>query len=730
MNSMKKLSLLTLLTLLIGQVGAAAFTPYQVENTAKVLVYWGDTADNITTNNNPEDFSGSIEGKDGRVLALRTIAFENNDELTHKDSRATGKVEFDSEINTGVDGLLLLVNENETELTIDTQALGSQIILMSDLRSNSISRTSGGDFALTVEYLGDDSLSTPDNPSTAGRFDDTPTGEWFFKYVQRIKDRQVENQPIFEGYKTTTGQLTGRFGPGDNITVGEMLKVVLRVSGLDEQNSNLDASLTNSTHWSVGFQNRAINEGLTIMEAVGINPDRPVSRGEFFQALSEAQNLLTATNFNSYSCNTTDLTFEDLDNSNPYTQYACILVKDGVISGTDAGFLNLFDNINRAEVAKILNTALDIYVEQPTAINDAIDAVIDLNDQQTNNGGSGGSGNSNNPNVSEAIVENSLPSQPDRYYEVKSTNSLTIDSIDNSLITMTWPISPGSQEVAIATGNTLLDSITVNNGNVLRIKATNIDWENVDYTLEFKEGALTYSDGTVNAETTLVFNPNFPTSGQALTWETQEVDYNNNLMAVRLAVEDTAGNVDLSNNPEQAFDIIRTPFGVPFRSIAVAKVFGDDNDIVVFLDTDPTFTEAEAGGEYEINVDGLKYESGLDVPAFNSTFTINSKFLSEGTAFATTLSTDSTPFRIVFPNEGSAIRLNDLNFTLERVEQVQGGNPNFDDQTNQLGTPVIDSSGRLSILKQFQWSDGDYILTIEDTRFNESESFSFKVDTQ
>lgn len=709
MNSMKKLSLLTMLTLLVGQVGAAAFTPYQVENTSKVLVYWGDTTDTIAVSNNPEIFDGSISGKEGRVLALQTVAFESSDKLVHRDSRATGKVEFESEINTGVDGILLLVSENESELTIETQSLGTQTISMADLKSNSITRATGGDFSLRVEYLGKDFLTTPENPSTSGSFNDTPEDQWYFKYVQRIKNRKVENQPIFEGYKTSSGALTGNFGPSDDITVGEMLKVVLRVSGLDEQNTNLDASLVNSTHWSVGFQNRAITEGLTIMEAVGINPNRTVSRGEFFQALSEAQKLRTATNFNSYNCNITDLDFEDLDSDNPYTQYACILVKDGIISGTDDGYLNLYDSINRAEVAKILNTALDVYVEQPSNVKTAINNVMDLDDQSSsNNGGSGSNGS--NTNVSDEMIQSALPSQADRYYEVKSTNSLTIDSVNNSLITLTWT-SQGSNIANTVTGDTLLDSITVNNGTILRIKAANLDWENVDYTLEFEEGAITYSDGKVNAQSTIVFNPSIQTSFLAGSSMADDEFGYTSLARVNI------GNPDAYN--ENSLDVSLERGGTDVTNQINSLDFDSNSGVLSFrLNTqwavgyyEVTLTDTDLNESVTLQFEVMNCgEQGFPCPATGS-------FIPESTLGNTVIG--YTRSQSVTFKDSSKVRESDIEIEL------------FNDATD-VSNDVVDtySNGVLSIRRTAQWASGSYSLTIRDTALNEEETFFFTVTDQ
>lgn len=713
MNIKRNLAFLSIFTLVFGQLSAAAFTPYSVENEAKVLLYWGDVEENTTTGSNLS-FDGTIQGQNGRVLALQSVAFESSDKLTHKDSRATGEVEFESNITAGVDGLLLLISENETQLQVDMDTLGTHNINLSTLKSSDFEFDSGN-FGLRAKYLGKDFLSTPTNPGSTSSFSDVPTSEWFFKYTERIKDLRVQNQPIFEGYKTATGNLTGRFGPADNITVGEMLKVVLRVSGHDENNNNLDASLQGSTHWSVGFQNTAIDLDLTIMQAVGINPDRPVIRGEFFQALAEAQGLMSS---NNYNCNITDLDFDDLDSSNPYTKYACILVKDGIISGTDDGYLNLNNNINRAEVAKILNTALDIYVEQPSNVQASINTVINLDDSnESNNAGGGAIGGV----VSDLLVQNSIPNSATKYYEVKSSTGLQINTVDNNKISIqsNGQTYTGSQ----------IDSVKVNNQTILRVKINNTNWETESYTVTFSEGAISFTDGTVNAASTLNFDVNLATEGAPLTWDIQEVNYNSSLMSLRLDVDDS-NDIDLSNDPKTAVDILRDG-GVPILSIQVAKAF-DDNDLVIVLETDDSETEAFAGGEYQIDIDGLQYENGLNVPAFQSTFTVISSFLSEGTH-----SSQITPDQVLditYPNNGSAVRMENLTFTLEKAESTQGGTGvDYVDITSELNISLT-STGKIRATRKVtpsnggEWDTGYYILTATDGRLSETHDYQFQVN--
>lgn len=676
-------------TLLLGQIGASAFTPYQVENKAKVLLYWGDVAENITTGNEL-DFDGSVSGKDGRVLALQSVAFESNDEINHKDSRATGKVEFESTIKAGVDGLLLLVSENETELEIELNELGTQTIDMTTLKSSTFEFDSGN-LGLRAMYLGKDFLSTPENPNPSGKFNDIPTSEWYFKYVERIKDREVKNQPIFEGYKTSSGDLTGKFGPGDKITVGEMLKVILRISGHNEDTSNLDASLKSSTHWSVGFQNTAINLDLSIMQAVGINPDRPVTRGEFFQALSEAQGLVSS---NNYTCPISDLSFEDLNSSNPYTKYACILVKDGIISGSHDGYLNLYNNINRAEVAKILNTALDIYVEQPTNVNTEIDTIISLDDTSNSGGGT----------VDTSFVLNSSLKETEIGYtkqlEVIFSNPAKVRSSDVEL-----KLYQDGNEV---TSN--INNQTYANGT-LSINL-NTQWPVGTYTLFVKDTDL---DETKEHNFEVLNcgeqqNPCPATGRFVKNSELEDATFGYTSAAV-IVIQPK------ENYRKTDLDIMLVKDGQNITNTLATTVFDENTGELEFRQTSQwnagyytlTLTDIALNDskvfEFEVMNCG---EQQNPCPATGS-FVTNSDLASTTIGYSKALKVDFF--------EPAKVRSSDLEYTL-----TFEGN----DVTGDIGTTVY-NDGTLEIRRTSQWASGSYVINIKDAPLNEVATFNFTV---
>ena len=56
-------------------------------------------------------------------------------------------------------------------------------------------------------------------------FRDTGEKQWFTGFVQGISDRQ-----IVSGYRDASGNLTGEYGPGNNVTVAEILKIAINVA--------------------------------------------------------------------------------------------------------------------------------------------------------------------------------------------------------------------------------------------------------------------------------------------------------------------------------------------------------------------------------------------------------------------------------------------------------------------------------------------------------------------
>lgn len=699
MGIKKSLSLVMLSSLLFGQLTAQAFTPHQVENETKILLYWGDIENTASTTS--VTFNPEIAPSQHRILGISGFNFESNDSIQHRDSNETGKVEISSKIEGDIDGVLLLINNDETSLEVEFNNLPTQTININSLKTQDFKFTSG-DYGVAAKYIGNKFLETPENPSTSGSFNDTPSTEWYFKYVQRIKDRKVDNQPIFEGYKNPDGSLTGVFSPAGDIKVGEMLKVVLRVSGYNETTSNLDASLTGSTHWSVGFLNKAIQLDLTMMQAVGIDPERVVSRGEFFQALVEAQGLST-------NCETNGFSFVDLDENNPYTPYACVLVRDGVISGTDAGYLNLYDSINRAEVAKILNTALDIYADQPTSVINTIENL------ETSTGStSGGTNNSGSNTGGTTNTDLSfVPTSTSSTLEIGYTSSFKIDFADSS------KVRPNDVEFTLLQGNTIATdklstpSFAADNSSVSILGKT--QWAPGTYTLTIKDTQLNefkdFNFEILNCGEQA--NP-CPSTGYFV----RSSDIASNLVGYTFPI--VIEFSDKENVRQGDLTLSLKQNGQDKTSTLAAPTFTSDNSQMNVRqktqwspgDYTLTVTDSALADSKEFDFKIMNCGEQDNECPFNPQSFINDSSLDNNQIGY------ESPARVTF-NTPSNVRSENIQYKLSK---------NGQDETANLGSISYNAStGKSTIYYKFQWPSGTYTLTLTDTVLQEEVSYNFMV---
>lgn len=748
----KLLASFVITSLLVSPMTASAFTPHTVENTEKVILHWGDISKKVSNNNSTEDFSGSIFGSQ-RILALQTINFESNDELENRDSRSNfNRIEFTSKIKNGVDGLVLLVSKNEDKLVVDLAKLGSQTIDLNDLRNNDFS-FADGNYELKAEYLGSEFLETPSNPSTAGAFSDTPSGEWFFKYVQRIKNRDVQGNKIFEGYKDTTGNLTGFFGPGDNITLGQMMKVVLRVSGYDENNSNLDSKIANLNHWSTGFLNTGIDLDLTVMEPNTIVPTRTVTRGEFFQTLAEAQGLIS----NTYQCPLTGFEFKDLSANHPNTKAACILVRDGIIAGSDSGFLNLDENINRAEVAKILNTALDIYVEQPTVIESILDDINTLSEDNPNPSSGGSSSNNNTGNNSSGSNNSGSSSGGSSSNGGSNTNSGPQSFINDGTVVDGFIAFNTSLKIEYSTPEDFrlddldieIQKLTIDSqtGATLRDDITNIadptfnedtgilsvlltsQWGTGKYTISTKDNEL-------NELTSYDFEVLFcgeqdnpcPAGAEPFVRDGQVRDaYVGYIDSIRIDFP----NGDAVRESDLEYTLVKDSSGADQTNLLVTT-FDSSKETLSIRQSSQwgsgeytlTIKDTPLNDEKVFNFEILNCgDQGDECPSGNP-FLLKSELTDAEFGFI-------SPFRVTF-DEPENVRVDDLEFILERIEVSPDGNGGVDvnrTPVTNLNLPPIFSSetGTLSLFLTSQWGSGDYEIQLKDTSHNETKTFGFTV---
>jgi hypothetical protein len=185
---------------------------------------------------------------------------------------------------------------------------------------------------------------------------DVPQDAWFAPYVAN-----VTKYGILSGYRNSAGQLTGHYGPSNNVTVAELAKAAHKIAGISIDafaKAGPDNPKAQGTWFSSYFAS-AENRGWTIFNAATIDPARPATRGEVLITLLQALNI--PVNWQ------TGTLFTDVTLRTPYAAAIETATNAKVVEGrTDASgaSTNTFgpaDPINRAEFAKILSNMIDVY---------------------------------------------------------------------------------------------------------------------------------------------------------------------------------------------------------------------------------------------------------------------------------------------------------------------------------------------------------------------------------
>ena len=184
---------------------------------------------------------------------------------------------------------------------------------------------------------------------------DVPLNTWYTPYV-----RSIAEKGIVSGYRDTTGALTGKFGPADNVTVEQMAKVMVSMIGLSPSDcSKPTINATASGSWSAGYTACAEKKSWSLYADGSVDVHRNATRAEVVVTLLQAYAVQPDVG--------TGSTFKDVSQT---SQYASMIEKaraSGIISGyTDANGNpnNLFgpnDPVTRAEFAKIVTLGIQVY---------------------------------------------------------------------------------------------------------------------------------------------------------------------------------------------------------------------------------------------------------------------------------------------------------------------------------------------------------------------------------
>ncbi|MFH1218717.1 MAG: S-layer homology domain-containing protein, partial [Candidatus Peregrinibacteria bacterium] len=192
-----------------------------------------------------------------------------------------------------------------------------------------------------IDYLLDRNYDLSIKGDEAYQFADVKLdeGDWYFDSVMTMKE-----DGYVSGYKDAEGMLTGEFGPSNNVTVAEALKMAMEASGMSVLPGN-------GGHWAeqAGYVAAAQSIGLGNMINLG-NLDKAATREEIAVIVAEVFEFDTSAGYENV--------FSDYNGG--FGGQVQAVYDNGVFTGEgDTGKFNGSSPINRASMAKVINFALD-----------------------------------------------------------------------------------------------------------------------------------------------------------------------------------------------------------------------------------------------------------------------------------------------------------------------------------------------------------------------------------
>ena len=180
-------------------------------------------------------------------------------------------------------------------------------------------------------------------------FNDVKTAEWFAPYVAKVVKALV-----ITGYKDERGNPKGIFAPGDNVTVAQLAKIAHEVSGTDEEKVRVPVQNARARNqWFEQYFKSAEQLWWEVWRDRRVDPSRPATRGEVIATLLRALNVRTKW--------AEGKTFGDVLPTHKYANAIETAAADGLIDA--GGNFRPNDPVNRAEAAKIVSNAIDLYIE-------------------------------------------------------------------------------------------------------------------------------------------------------------------------------------------------------------------------------------------------------------------------------------------------------------------------------------------------------------------------------
>lgn len=203
----------------------------------------------------------------------------------------------------------------------------------------------------------EDLLTQLDTEDT-GAFEDVKRSEWYYPFVASVVD-----WGIVSGYRAADGQLTGKYGPADSVTVGQMLKMSIKAAQVDEAGCKPTLDHPKAAgHWAEIYVRCA--ETLQ-MRAMRDYPDldRPVLRAEVISIIHDAFRISVPQVYSNFK----DTMNHRYEADIAYANITGLVTGDSDANGNPLGTFRPDAPLNRAEAARIVYQALRVYAEEVAA---------------------------------------------------------------------------------------------------------------------------------------------------------------------------------------------------------------------------------------------------------------------------------------------------------------------------------------------------------------------------
>ncbi len=193
-------------------------------------------------------------------------------------------------------------------------------------------------------------------------FTDVAMNEWYAPFIfNAVKTNMMS------GYNSANGEANGLFGPGDTVSLAQLAKVAHRLAGIDETSfRGTPMNTAANGQWFSSFYLSAERLSWVVFRNPRENPNRPATRAEVIATLLQALDVERVWPKG-------DL-FRDVTPTTPYADVIETAALDGLVSIDANGTFAPERAINRAELAKLLMTAVELYKEDTATVQpDALD---------------------------------------------------------------------------------------------------------------------------------------------------------------------------------------------------------------------------------------------------------------------------------------------------------------------------------------------------------------------